>query len=170
MIDDQIERLARKLAQRTSRRGVLGLIGTALAGGLLFPLLPVNRVVRNAVAQDLNGGADGDPASCDYWRYCGFDGFLCGCCGGGVTECPAGTEASPTSWVGTCQHPVDSKEYVISYRDCCGRDACGLCLCSNDKGAMPIYRPQLDNDIMWCFGSPSRVVHCTTATRLGLKS
>jgi methylamine dehydrogenase light chain len=26
----------------------------------------------------------GDQASCDYWRYCAIDGFLCSCCGGTV--------------------------------------------------------------------------------------
>ncbi len=25
-----------------------------------------------------------DETKCDYWRYCGVDGNLCACCGGGT--------------------------------------------------------------------------------------
>ncbi len=122
--------------------------------------------VENGAAE----GEGGDLASCDYWRYCGFDGYLCSCCGGGLTACPPGTVASPTSWVGTCQHPTDGKEYIIAYRDCCGKDVCNRCFCDNNKGQVPIYRPQLDNDIIWCFGAKNFAYHCTTAIRLGAKS
>jgi methylamine dehydrogenase light chain len=74
--------------------------------------------------------------------------------------------------VGTCRDPNDGKEYIIGYRDCCGKDVCGRCFCENNKGDMPIYRTQLDNGVIWCFGTkPSTyVVNCTTAVRLGLKT
>ena len=124
----------------------MGYLGKALVGGMMIPLLPINRVVEQAQAQmsDESGAAaeaeGGDLTSCDYWRYCGFDGYLCSCCGGALTSCPPGTAASPTSWVGTCQHPTDGKEYIIAYRDCCGKDVCNRCFCDNNNGQVPIYR------------------------------
>src|SRR5215831_12663570 len=152
-MDALVERLSRKVAQRTSRRGFLGYLGKALVGGMMIPLLPINRVVEQTAHAAEGEAEGGDLTSCDYWRYCGFDGYLCSCCGGSLTSCPPGTAASPTSWVGTCQHPTDGKEYIIAYRDCCGKDVCNRCFCDNNKGQVPIYRPQLDNDIIWCFGA-----------------
>lgn len=175
-MDALVERLSRSVAQRTSRRGFLGYVGRALLGGMMLPLLPIDRVVEKAdamAAKPTAGGTSAEPGditSCDYWRYCGFDGFLCSCCGGAITECPPGTIASPTSWVGTCKHPTDGHEYIIAYRDCCGRDACNRCYCDNSHGQMPIYRPQTDNDIIWCFGAKNFAYHCTTAIKLGMKS
>src|SRR6202158_2183359 len=164
----------RAVAQGTSGRGFLGSLGKALVAGMMIPLLPINRVVEQAqAAMGAEGSAEGDGSdltSCDYWRYCGFDGYLCSCCGGALTSCPPGTVASPTSWVETWQHPTDGKEYIIAYRDCCGKDVCNRCFCDNNKGQVPIYRPQLDNDIIWCFGAKNFAYHCTTAIRLGAKT
>ena len=168
-MDALVERVTRTVAMRTSRRGILGILGKLLLGATLFPLLPVERVSGRAHAAQ-PAADEGDPLSCEYWRYCGFDGALCGCCGGSATECPPGTLMSPTSWVGTCKHPVDGKDYIIGYRDCCGKDICGRCFCQNNKGDMPLYRTQLDNGVTWCFGTSSFVVNCTTAVKLGLKS
>src|SRR6266851_5071636 len=84
-MDDLVERLARKLAAHTSRRRLLGMLGTALLGGVALPLLPVARIARSAEAADLTN-EPGDQMSCDYWRYCGFDGNLCGCCGGTLSQ------------------------------------------------------------------------------------
>ncbi len=167
-MDELIERLTRRMAQRTSRRGMLSLLASLIVGGIALPLLPVERISRRA--DGAQSSEPGDPESCDYWRYCGFDGNLCGCCGGSVTECPPGTIMSPTSWVGTCRHPGDNKEYIIAYRDCCGKEMCGRCSCHNNKGDMPIYRTQLDNAVDWCFGASSYIVNCTTAVRLGIKT
>src|ERR1700736_5572431 len=84
-MDALVERLSRAVAQRTSRRGFLGYLGKALVGGMMIPLLPINRVVEQAqAAMGAEGRAEGDGGdltSCDYWRYCGFDGYLCSCCG-----------------------------------------------------------------------------------------
>jgi len=33
---------------------------------------------------------------------------------------------------------------------------------------MPIYRPQFNNDIVWCFGSSSMMYHCSSAALVGL--
>ena len=32
---------------------------------------------------------------------------------------------------------------------------------------MPVYRPQLNNDSVWCFGAPSMVYHCSSAAPIG---
>ena len=86
-MDALVERLSRAVAQRTSRRGFLGYLGKALVGGMMIPLLPINRVVEQAQAamgaENSAEGESGDLTSCDYWRYCGIDGNLCACCGGG---------------------------------------------------------------------------------------
>ncbi len=169
MTDKLIEELSRKIAGRSSRRSVLGLLARAVLGAAMFPLLPVRRLTAAADAAEAHG-KDGDPLNCDYWRYCGFDGFLCSCCGGSVTECAPGSILSPTSWVGTCKSPIDDKEYIIAYRDCCGKDFCNRCFCQNNKGDLPIYRTQLDNSVYWCFGTQSYFVHCTTAVKLGAKT
>jgi methylamine dehydrogenase light chain len=165
-MDNLIESLSRTIARRTSRRSALTLLARALLGSALFPLLPVRRIASAAE----HPGKDGDPLSCDYWRYCGFDGFLCSCCGGSLTECAPGSIMSPTSWVGTCTNPTDGKEYIISYRDCCGKDFCNRCFCQNNKGDLPIYRTQLDNSVYWCFGAQSYFVNCTVAVKLGPKT
>ena len=95
-MDALVERLSRTVAQRTSRRGFLGYLGKALVGGMMIPLLPINRVVEQAQAQmsgESGAGAEaegGDLTSCDYWRYCGFDGYLCSCCGGRADLVSAG--------------------------------------------------------------------------------
>ena len=51
----------------------------------------------------------------------------------------------------------------------CGKAACGKCLCGNTEGEMPIYRAQLDSDLIWCFGAPTMVYHCSTSEIVGLK-
>ena len=166
-MDYLIEKFGRELARRPSRRSVLAILGRVVLGTALFPLLPVHRA---SAGESKLAGHDGDPLDCDYWRYCGLDGFLCGCCGGSATECAPGTVMSPTSWVGTCRNPSDGKEYIIGYRDCCGKDFCNRCFCQNNKGDMPVYRTQMDNTVYWCFGTKSYFVNCTTAVKLGIKT
>lgn len=164
-LDRITEILARQAAQAISRRSILGRIG-ALASAASLPALPVAR----AAAQGAKAppGETGDPASCDYWRYCAIDGFLCSCCGGSVSSCPPGTEPSPITWVGTCRNPADGKDYVISYNDCCGKAACGRCICNRNEGDTPVYQPQGANDINWCLGTQAGVVYnCSTAVVLG---
>ncbi len=165
-IDQLFEKSARTVAQRSSRRGLLKGLGAALVGAASIPLLPVARAADNKkLPQDAEAG---DPTSCDYWRYCAVDGFLCSCCGGSYNTCPPGTEMSPITWIGTCRNPVDGRNYVISYNDCCGKTQCGTCLCQRDEGDRPIYRPDKSNDINWCLGSKSSVYHCSTAVVVGL--
>ncbi len=165
--DHLFERKSRQLAQHSSRRGMLKALGTALVGGATIPLLPVARAA--AGAGELSHPAEsGDPNSCDYWRYCAIDGFLCSCCGGTYNTCPPGTEMSPVTWIGTCRNPADGRNYVISYNDCCGKSACGACLCQRDEGDRPPYRSDKTNDINWCLGTTSAAYHCSTAIVVGV--
>ena len=165
-IDRLFEKSARSVAQQSDRRGFLRGLGTVLIGGAAIPLLPVARASDNPkLPQDADAG---DPTSCDYWRYCAVDGFLCECCGGTYNTCPPGTEMSTITWIGTCRNPVDGRNYVISYNDCCGKTQCATCLCQRDEGDRPLYRADKSNDVNWCLGSKSSVYHCSTAIVVGL--
>jgi methylamine dehydrogenase light chain len=163
--DRLMERWSRSLAKGVSRRSVLRSLGTFIVGGATMPLLPIAR----GHAAENPAPADGDANSCDYWRYCAIDGFLCSCCGGSVTTCPPGTEAAPITWVGTCKHASDGKDYIISYNDCCGKSACGRCLCNRNERDKPLYVPYLSNDYNWCVGSEANVpYHCTVSRIVGV--
>lgn len=166
-LDLFIERKARRIAQKSSRRGLLKKLGTSLVGATTIPLLPVARA-EASTTPPVHPQDAGDPASCDYWRYCAVDGFLCECCGGTYNTCPPGTEMSTITWIGTCRNPVDGRNYVISYNDCCGTTQCNNCLCQRDDRDRPLYRADKSNDINWCLGSSSTVYHCSTAIVVGL--
>jgi len=152
-------------ARRSGRRSFLAWLGTSLVGSAAWPLLPVARAEGGSASSPLE---QGDETSCDYWRYCAIDGFLCSCCGGSVNTCPPGTEMSPITWIGTCHNPTDGKDYVISYNDCCGKTGCGNCLCNRNEGDRPMYNPSRSNDLNWCLGTSSAVYHCSTAVVLGI--
>src|SRR6185312_1094040 len=94
-IDRLFEHSSRRLARHTSRRSLLATLGQILTGAALVPLLPIDRSSRAAAAEGGTSGArkpekdatgnkkaSDDPLSCDYWKYCAVDGFLCSCCGG----------------------------------------------------------------------------------------
>lgn len=169
--DKIIERTTRRVARSTSRRSLLALIGGAIGGSVAMPLLPVERAAAQTPRRGSKQAAPvdpGDPNSCDYWRYCAIDGYLCSCCGGTMNSCPPGTEMSPITWIGTCQNPADGRAYIISYNDCCGRSSCGRCRCHRNEGDRPIVRPQANNDINWCLGTESAAYHCSTAVILGV--
>lgn len=174
--DKMVESLARASVARHSRRSLLARIGGFIAGGAAAPLLPVARASESVgetgggVLPQTTGDPNdpGDPTSCDYWRYCAIDGFLCSCCGGAANACPPGTEMSPITWIGTCENPADKVKYIISYNDCCGRTSCGRCVCNRNEGDRPIYRPQSNNDVNWCLGTESSVYNCSTAVVIGV--
>ena len=168
VFDKISERVSRGLAQNTSRRGLFGLLGAGIVGMSSIPLLPVARAAGNAQPQASDLQESGDDQSCDYWRYCSIDGFLCTCCGGSVNTCPPGTEMSPITWIGTCKNPEDGKSYIVSYNDCCGKSGCGNCLCNTNEGDRPMYVPSKSNDINWCLGTQSSVYHCSTAIVVGM--
>jgi methylamine dehydrogenase light chain len=168
VFDRFFTRSTRRVAQATSRRHFLSRFGVALAGGATLPLLPVARAQAADPARAPQPAEQGDPNSCEYWRYCAIDGFLCGCCGGSANSCPPGTEAAPVTWIGTCRNPVDGKDYVISYNDCCGKSTCNRCLCNRNEGDRPVYMPAKANDINWCHGTSNNIYHCSTGVVLGL--
>ena len=161
-----LDRLAgdgsRRLARRTSRRGFVARLGTALTGAAVLPLLPVARALAGEIPAEM-----GDPQACDYWRYCALGGTLCSCCGGGYNRCPPGAEPSPVSWVGTCHNPADGRDYLISYNDCCGKSICDRCWCHNTERERPVYFPSKTSSVLWCFGTESRAYHCTIGVVLG---
>jgi|SRR5882724_9588217 len=169
--DKLSERATRQLASQVSRRSLLSKLGVALIAAPLLPLLPVSRAraANQPRETDFSRAAQThDESKCNYWRYCGSDGNMCSCCGGGLHTCPAGSEASPTSWIGTCINPDDGRGYLIAYRDCCGAPSCGQCACEGTDRAMPIYRPQANNHIIWCFGTSSMEYHCSMSVLVGL--
>lgn len=168
LFDRLTERLARQGARGISRRSFLHSVGVGLAGIGAITLLPVLR--RTAFAQQQPAAEEGNPESCDYWRYCAIDGYLCACCGGRYDACPPGTTVSAITWIGTCRNPVDERDYIISYNDCCGKSTCGRCACQRDEGDTPLYRPQTANDLNWCSGSSADVpYHCSLSVVIGVK-
>ncbi|MEE8079508.1 MAG: methylamine dehydrogenase light chain [Pseudomonadales bacterium] len=168
-IDGFAERHVRRTAQLTGRRSALAKIGKVLIGGAVLPMLPFDRS-GNAYAQHGGGeaGSVDDPYACEYWRNCAMDGFLCTCCGGSTTTCPPGTEVSKVTWVGTCHNAGDGKDYLVSYNDCCGRTACGRCLCNFNEGERPAYRMGVHNDINWCMANKETMYHCTVSVIVGM--
>lgn len=169
--DQMTERASRRLARATSRRSFLTRFGGILAGTAAIPLLPVARSAGAQVSSETMAPMEqdpGDPTSCDYWRYCAIGGDLCACCGGSATSCPPGSEMSPIAWIGTCRNPADGRNYIISYNDCCGAPECTNCFCDNNQGEKPLYRPQMNNGILWCLGLEQQTYTCTTAIVVGI--
>ncbi len=167
-LDRVFETSARSLAKRTSRRSLLASIGRMLTGAALLPLLPVDRTAR---AQSTEGAVAKPTAaeqSCDYWKYCAIDGFLCACCGGTSTSCPPGTQPSPITWIGTCHNPTDGRDYIVSYNDCCGKVSCGDCFCNRNEAEKPMYRLSRNNDVNWCMANTESNYHCSVSIILGV--
>jgi methylamine dehydrogenase light chain len=174
LLDKHSQRAVRQVEHRHGRRSFVTRLGVALVGGAALPMLPFDRSGNFGVAHAAGGGAKKAPAAptddatkCEYWRYCAFDGYLCTCCGGSLTQCPPGTEASKVSWVGTCQNPTDGRQYLVSYNDCCGKGACAECLCNNNERERPGYRLNVHNDINWCMSASDNMFHCTTSVIVG---
>jgi methylamine dehydrogenase light chain len=168
-VDTMLESLARDMARRVSRRGLLGSLGALLFGAATLPLLPVARGAPAAKPAGGTPGDPGDPKTCEYWRHCAIDGFLCSCCGGSTHSCPPGTEPSAITWVGTCHNPGDGRDYIVSYNDCCGKASCGRCLCNRNENDKPLYMPFASNDYNWCAGSQVGIAYnCSTARIVGV--
>jgi methylamine dehydrogenase light chain len=174
-IDHLFEKSSRALARHTSRRSLLAALGQMLTGAALIPLLPVDRSARAAEPAPPAGAhlksskpVTDDPKSCDYWKYCAIDGFLCSCCGGSSNSCPPGTAPSPITWIGTCHNPGDARDYIVSYNDCCGKVSCSTCVCNRNEREKPMYRPSRNNDLNWCMANADADYHCSVSVILGV--
>jgi len=107
------------------------------------------------------------PESCEYWKYCAIDGFLCSCCGGTSTSCPSGHRALADHWIGTCHNPGDGRDYIVSYNDCCGRPAAAIRVQRNER-EKATYRPSRNNDLNWCMANADSNYHCSVSVILGV--
>ncbi len=155
---------ARRSARSFGRRSALARLGGLLVGGAAAAALPFDRAWGATPAK-----GDYDDKSCDYWRYCAVDGFLCSTAGGSSSQCPVGSEASLISWVGTCHNPGDNRDYLISYYDCCGKTPfSGAQYCFGSKGERPAYSLGLSNDVNWCMANENQGYHCTVALVVGV--
>jgi methylamine dehydrogenase light chain len=146
------------------------LLGVGLGLLLLYPYLVHLRAEPSAGLEPDPSMPEGDPTDARYWRYCAIDGFLASRCGGTHTSCPPGTQMAPLTWIGTCRNPVDGRDYVISYNDCCGKSICGTGFTHRNEGDRPVYVVPKANDINWCMGSESVVYNSTTAIVVGVAS
>ena len=172
LLDRFTERKTREVASKVSRRSALVDVGRfMIASAFVLPVLPFDRTSQaHAAGHGGVGSSKKKPevTDCDYWRYCSVDGFLCSCCGGSATTCPPGTTPSKVTWVGTCHNPVDGKDYLVSYNDCCGKTSCGRCFCNTNSGDRPGYRLGVHNDVNWCMSNDSSVYHCTVSVIVGV--
>ncbi|WP_028311824.1 methylamine dehydrogenase light chain [Derxia gummosa] len=167
--DKLFDRGTRSVAHNSSRRSAITGVAKLLVGSaFVLPVLPFDRSAKAAEREAAKKAAHNDDTSCDYWRYCAIDGFLCTCCGGGINTCPPGTEPSAVAWIGTCRNPNDGKDYLISYNDCCGVTACGKCACNNNVGDRPGYRLGSHNDVNWCMAHGNSMYHCTVVAAVGI--
>jgi methylamine dehydrogenase light chain len=165
-MDLRMERAARRTAQVTGRRSFLARLAALAVGGGLLPMLPYDRNSGAARAAEFDPQND---TKCEYWAYCGIDGTRCNACGGTISECPPGSQASKLSWVGTCTNPKDKKAYLVSYYDCCGKSPCQQeADCSRHEGERPGYRIGTFSDMNWCMANADKGVNCSTAVVVGM--
>src|SRR5579862_3365280 len=163
-MDRRMEKAIRASARRIGRRSFLAKLGGMVMGGAFLPMLPFERVSAAAAAT-----SEEDDAQCEYWAYCGIDGTLCTACGGTISQCPPGSEASKVSWVGTCMRAKDKKAYLVSYYDCCGKSPCQEeASCSRHVGERPGYRIGTLSDMNWCMANRAKGVTCSTAVVVGV--
>lgn len=162
-LDGAAERGSRRAARRFGRRSFLARMGGAIVGSVvLTPILPFD---RRALAE----AADEEDEVCAYWRNCAVDGFMCQDVGGSETSCPAGSQASTVSWVGTCHNPDDDRDYLVSYNDCCGKAMnLNATYCTTAKNERPGYLMGLYSEVNWCMANTDATgYYCTVAVVVG---
>jgi methylamine dehydrogenase light chain len=167
-MDEGMERRVRTAAMRYGRRSFLTRLGALVVGGTLLPMLPFERHMGAAAA----AAADqSDATKCEYWAYCSMNGIRCDACGGSVSQCPPGSQASVVSWVGTCTNLADKKAYLVSYNDCCGKVDCDVpeeAFCARHEGERPGYRIGSYDDANWCMANTNVTASCTVAVVIGI--
>lgn len=168
-------RAARRLADRTTRRGLLAKfakVTIGAAGVSLVPMLPISRSVASAQEKtdapiDFTGT---DPTSCNYWRYCNMSGRMCADCdGGGAITCPPGTKLGVEYWVGCCEDPETGNTYLIANYDCCGKSGCGgSCGEPFAQSTGADFEPgSRDYHVLWCMSDESQSYTCTVTPVIG---
>jgi hypothetical protein len=115
----------RALYTSSSRRSALASLGRAclkLLGISMLALLPVDRIVKPAMAQSI----------CSSNYLCGIWGTLCasGCQGCGTTTSCSSCSTAGGSWTACC--PNGSGTTLVTYIDCCTNvqscaAACAVC-------------------------------------------
>ncbi|MBI3468106.1 MAG: hypothetical protein HY000_34300 [Planctomycetes bacterium] len=125
--DAVFERIARRVAARSTRRSILGRASRFFLGVLGIELVaPILRDGRRADALQ--------PPGCNFWKYCGADGILCASCSGGSdSSCPSGCHSHNEVWFACCGKPMVGP-VLIAYLDCCTTGtppSCSLS-CGND--------------------------------------
>lgn len=173
LFDKLFNESSRQLARHTSRRSFLNRLGLVTLGLGATPLLPMARAAApnyTPIAGEPDPSTpEGNPTDCNYWRFCSLDGFMASCCGGSARSCPPGTEMSPVAWIGTCRNPLDGRNYIVSYNDCCGKSSCQRCFCHRNEGEKPVYYPSKSNDIDWCMGKAGVVYNSTVSIVIGVE-
>lgn len=169
LFDKLFNESSRQLARRTSRRSFLNRLGLVTLGLSAAPLLPMARAAAPIAGEPDPSTPEGNPTDCNYWRFCSLDGFMASCCGGSARSCPPGTEMSPVAWIGTCRNPLDGRNYIVSYNDCCGKSSCQRCFCHRNEGEKPVYYPSKSNDIDWCMGKAGVVYNSTVSIVIGVE-
>ena len=62
------------------------------------------------------------------------------------------------------RNPADGKDYIISYNDCCGKQAAPSAP-APVTSEEPAYRPFNNNDVNWCLAAKSHIYHCRFVIR-----
>ncbi len=172
-LDRQATWLTQRLAERTSRRGLLvrtGKWALAVAGVAALEALPIGP----AQIAEAN-------TSCSYYLNCGINGYPCDGCGGGQSSCPGdATDNGASSWNACCCDPITGNQcYSVNYVDCCNNttyydpntgyqvccatpdfpnnapNCCGTAFCANNPGSGD-----------WC-GSAGQCYKCTIIQVIG---
>jgi hypothetical protein len=129
-------------SEQVSRKGFFARFGRlvlTIVGVSFVPILPVDRIVRDAEACD--------PTCASTWYLCGLCGTLCcsGCTGGASYQtCPSCTTQGPgPAWSFCCV--TGSTCNQINYLDCCTQNP-GTCSCPGTCLSCSEGCPQ----ISWC--------------------
>lgn len=166
-------RSARRLADRTTRRGLLSRFGRLVIGAAgisLVPMLPLSRAAAQEQEGDTIDYTGTDPTSCNYWRYCNMSGRMCADCdGGGATTCPPGTVLGVEYWVGCCEDPATGNTYLIANYDCCGKTGCGGSCGEPFAQSTPAdFEPgSRDYHVLWCMSDQTQTYTCSVTPIIG---
>ena len=156
-LDRIFEQSSRSLAQRTSRRSFVAVLGQILTGTLLLPLAADRPRHRAAAASPAPDAAPPPPAHQSVAKpRTGPRAMIRKAASTGNTarstaSCAPAAAAvripvrpvrrcRAITWIGTCHNPSDGRDYIVSYNDCCGKTSCGNCGCNRNEREKPMYR------------------------------